>query len=97
MSYPMTSSMQRNRAMTEDRLTEDRLKFPEWQEPLRLAMLEQDPILLAEKTQIIESTLRERLHRLRAAAPGQDSDQSAEEQALIDALNIIRVLRNNVA
>ena len=41
--------MQRDNAMSEDQL-----KFPQWQEPLRLAILENDPVLLAEKTQKIE-------------------------------------------
>jgi len=91
MSYPAACTMQRDNAMSEDQL-----KFPQWQEPLRLAILENDPVLLAEKTQKIERMLRERLQQLRATDAEGGSDQRAEEQALIDALNVIRVLRNNV-
>jgi len=91
-SYPAASTMQRDSAMSNDQL-----KFPEWQEPLRLAILENDPVLLAEKTQKIELMLRERLQQLREMGPDDESKQPGEEQALIDALNVIRVLRNNVA
>jgi len=93
MAYLTTSSLQRERTMTEDEL-----KFPEWQEPLRQAILEHDPALLAEKTQKIERTIRERLQILRMKNTGCDSNQRAEEQALMDALNVIRIiLRNRVA
>ena len=92
MSYPAASSMQRDSTMTEDQL-----KFPQWQEPLRLAILEHDPVLAAEKTEHIERVLRERLGQLRATDAGGDASQLAEEQALVDALNVIRILRNNVA
>ena len=93
MPYLTTSSPQR-----EETMREDELKFPEWQEPLRQAILEQDSILLAEKTQKIELMIRERLQHLRAKNTGCDSDQRAEEQALMDALNVIRIiLRNRVA
>jgi len=92
MSYLAASSMHRDSTMTEDQL-----KFPQWQEPLRLAILELDPVLAAEKTQQIERTLRERLGQLRATDADGDATQLAEEQALIDALNVIRILRNNVA
>src|ERR1043166_2196820 len=56
MSYSITSSMRRERTMTEDEL-----KFPKWQEPLRQAILEHDPIRLVEKTEKVEATIRERL------------------------------------
>ena len=93
MAYLTTSSLQRERTMTEDEL-----KFPEWQEPLRQAILERDPALLAEKTQKIERTIRERLQLLRMKNTGCNSNQRAEEQALMDALNVIRIiLRNRVA
>lgn len=79
-------------------MTEGELKFPEWQEPLRQAILEQDLVLLAEKTQKIELMIRERLQQLRVKNTGGDSNQRAEEQALMDAMNVIRIiLRNRVA
>jgi len=78
-------------------MTEDQLQFPQWQEPLRLAILEHDPTLRAQIMQNIELMLRERLQQLRATEPGGDSSGRVEEQALIDALNVIRILRNNGA
>jgi hypothetical protein len=92
MSYLAASSMQRDSTMTEDQL-----KFPQWQEPLRLAILEHDPVVAAEKTEQIERMLRERLQHLRATDADRDASQRAEEQAIIDALNVIRILRNNLA
>jgi len=92
MSHLAASSRQRD-----GKMTEDQLKFPQWQEPLRQAILEHDPALAAEKTEQIERMLRERLGRLRATDADGDGSLLAEEQALIDALNVIRILRNNVA
>lgn len=93
MPYLTTSSLQR-----EGTMTEDELKFPEWQEPLRQAILEQDSILLAEKMQKIELMIRERLQHMRAKNAGCGFNQRAEEQALLDALNVIRIiLRSRVA
>jgi hypothetical protein len=79
-------------------MTEDELKFPKWQEPLRQAILEHDPIRLVEKTEKVEATIRERLLQLRMNNSDCDTNQLAEEQALMDALNVIRIiLRNRVA
>jgi hypothetical protein len=71
-------------------MTENELKFPEWQEPLREAILECDPKQLAEKTQKIEALIRERLQQLRTN--GEPASRSVEEQALLDALNVIRIV-----
>jgi len=76
-------------------MAENELKFPEWQEPLRDAILERDPQQLADKTQKIEALIRARLQQLRMAISG-DSESRTEEQALMDALNVIRiVLKDN--
>jgi hypothetical protein len=71
-------------------MTENELKFPEWQEPLREAILECDPKQLAEKTQKIEALIRERLQQLRTN--GEPASRSVEEPALLDALNVIRIV-----
>ena len=77
----------------ENGMTENELKFPEWQEPLREAILERDPKQLAEKTQKIETLIRERLQQLRADGhQAWNASRSAEEQALLDALNVIRIV-----
>jgi hypothetical protein len=73
-------------------MTENELKFPEWQEPLRDAILERDPQQLSEKTQKIEAFIRARLEQLRAADSARDSSSRAEEQALLDALSVIRIV-----
>src|SRR5262249_24962597 len=73
-------------------MTENELKFPEWQEPLREAILERDPKRLAEKTQTIEAQIRERLQQLRTDAETRNPSLTVEEQALLDALNVIRIV-----
>ena len=73
-------------------MTENELKFPEWQEPLREAILERDPKQLAEKTQKIETLIRERLQQLRTNGEARNANRSVEEQALLDALNVIRIV-----
>lgn len=71
-------------------MTENELKYPEWQEPLLEAILERDPKQLAEKTKKIETLIRERLQQLRTE--GEARNRSVEEQALIDALNVVRIV-----
>jgi hypothetical protein len=73
-------------------MTENGLKFPEWQEPLREAILERDPRQLAEKTQKIETLIRERLRQLRTDGVARHASRSVEEQALLDALDVIRIV-----
>jgi hypothetical protein len=73
-------------------MTESELKFPEWQEPLREAIVECDPKQLAEKTQKIETLIRERLQQLRTNGEARPASRSVEEQALLDALNVIRIV-----
>jgi hypothetical protein len=68
------------------------LKFPEWQEPLREAILERDPKQLAEMTQKLETLIRERLQQLRTNGEARNPNRSVEEQALLDALNVIRIV-----
>lgn len=72
-------------------MAENELKFPEWQEPLRDAILERDPQQLAYKTQKIEALIRARFHQL-GMAISVDSESRTEEQALMDALNVIRIV-----
>jgi len=73
-------------------MTENELKFPEWQEPLREAILERDSRQLAEKTQRIETLIRERLKQLRTNGETPNLNRRVEEQALLDALNVIRIV-----
>ena len=73
-------------------MTENELKFPEWQEPLREAILERDPNQLAERTNKIETQIRERLRQLRMDGEARDPNSRVEEQALLDALNVIRIV-----
>jgi len=57
------------------------LKYPEWQRPL------QDFIVFQNKRKLLESetAIRERLHGQRIS--------SDEREALIDALSVIRILK----
>ena len=57
------------------------LKYPEWQRPL------QDFIVFQNKRKLLESetAIRERLHGQRASFD--------EREALIDALSVIRILK----
>jgi uncharacterized alpha/beta hydrolase family protein len=68
-------------------MSEEELRFPEWQKPLQDLILEFDREKLAEKVKKVEALIIERDRQLRV------SDSHTDERvALSDALAIIRVL-----
>src|SRR5262245_16296181 len=93
--FSIDATMENRRPIQgEGAMTENELKFPEWQEPLRQAILERDPNQLAERTKKIEALIRERLQQLRT--DGEARNRSGEEQALVDALNVIRIVLKGI-
>ena len=71
-------------------MSDEQLKFPEWQVPLQDLILEFDSKKLGEKVQKVETVIFERQQQLY-----QGSDGRAEREALNDGLNIIRVIKRD--
>ena len=71
-------------------MSNEELKFPEWQVPLQDLILEFDHQKLAEKIQKVENLIFKRQQQLY-----QGSDAHAEREALNDGLNIIRVIKRD--
>lgn len=70
--------------------TEEDIRYPEWQEPFRKALLELDDDKLSARIIAAETAI---YNRLRALAG--DSDHADERQAMQDALSSLRVLKSN--
>ena len=68
-------------------MSQEELRFPEWQKPLQDLILEFDREKLAEKVKKVEALIIERDRQLRVSDSHTD-----ERMALSDALAIIRVL-----
>lgn len=71
-------------------MSNEELKFPEWQAPLQDLILEFDPKKLSKKIQKVETVIFERQQQLY-----QESDGHAERVALNDGLNIIRLIKRD--
>jgi hypothetical protein len=63
-------------------------KYPQWQVPLREAVLEFDVERLSIKVQTADKAIRDRLHELTS-----DTFDFQEQQALKDALATLEILR----
>jgi len=68
-------------------MSEEELRFPEWQKPLQDLILEFNREKLLEKVKKVEAMIIERDRQLAGSSGGQD-----ERMALGDAMSIIRVL-----
>ena len=68
-------------------MSEEELRFPEWQKPLQDLILEFDRERLLEKVKKVDAMITKRQHQLTLS-----SDGHVEREALSDALTIIRVL-----
>jgi hypothetical protein len=68
------------------------LRYPEWQKPYCDALLEPNPQKLAERVNEAERAILYRLQEIRIG-----SDNRMEAQAIEDALNGLRVLKNETA
>jgi len=64
------------------------LKYPNWQAPLREAVLEFDREKLAERIQKLKGLIFDRLE-----AMSSETDHQDERQALADAISTLRVLK----
>jgi hypothetical protein len=71
-------------------MDEQELKYPDWQIPLRDLFLEFDPEKLPGKIQKVETLIFERLNQL-----GLDGDGRSEKVALMDGLNILRMIKRD--
>ncbi len=68
------------------------LRYPEWQKPYHAALLEPNPQKLAQRVSEAERAILSRLQEIRIG-----SDNRMEAQAIEDALNGLRVLKNETA
>jgi inhibitor of KinA sporulation pathway (predicted exonuclease) len=71
-------------------MSEEQLRFPEWQGPLQDLILEFDRETMLAKVQEVEALIFERLRQLSAS-----SDGRVEHEALHDALNVLRILKRD--
>ena len=71
-------------------MSDEELKFPEWQARLQELILEFDREKLLEKIQSMEAVIFERLQRL-----GKGSDGHDEKVALSDALSLVRIVKRD--
>jgi hypothetical protein len=65
------------------------LRYPEWQKPYHDALLEPNPQKLVQRVNEAERAILSRLQEIRIG-----SDSRMEAQAIEDALNGLRVLKN---
>jgi hypothetical protein len=65
------------------------LRYPEWQKPYHDALLEPNPQKLVQRVNEAERAILSRLQEIRIG-----SDNRMEAQAIEDALNGLRVLKN---
>ncbi len=70
----------------------DDLKYPEWQEPFRQALLEANREKLNERLMVVEAEVLKRLYSI-----SEDPACVEERQAIRDALSTIRVLKRESA
>jgi hypothetical protein len=70
----------------------DGLQYPEWQSAVQEALLEFRADSLQEKIAVAEAAISSRLQQLALL-----SDSKAEQQAIQDALNLLRVLKERRA
>ncbi|MGA7916658.1 MAG: hypothetical protein WCA00_15600 [Candidatus Acidiferrales bacterium] len=71
-------------------MTDEVMKFPEWQAPLRALDQESDPDKLFEKVQHVEILILERLQVLFRGSDGRN-----EREALSGALHTLRVIKRD--
>jgi hypothetical protein len=71
-------------------MSDSELRYPEWQVPLREVILEFDREKLRERIQKVETLIFERLQQL-----SQENDGRTEQEAINDALSILRVIKRD--
>ena len=74
--------------LSNERKTDEGIRYPEWQEPYQQALLEPDEEQLSARVAAAEMAIS---NRLRALAG--NSNHHAERQAIEDALASLRVLK----
>jgi hypothetical protein len=71
-------------------MSDEELKFPEWQAPLQELILEFDREKWLEKLRSMEAVIFERLQQLGKGRDGRD-----EQVALRDALSVMRIIKQD--
>lgn len=71
-------------------MSEEELKFPEWQAPLQELFIEFDRDRLIEKVQKVEALIFERLQR-----PPRSKDDRNERESLDQAVFILRMIKRD--
>jgi hypothetical protein len=74
--------------MPDETVPEFRLLYPEWQVEYTKALLELDPIKLPDRLSAAETAISKRVLALVG-----DTNHQQEQQAIQDALNTLRVLK----
>jgi hypothetical protein len=74
--------------LSENKQTDERIPYPEWQEPFRQALLELDENRLSERVAAAEAAISNRLEVIE-----DDPLQQAERNAITDALSSLRILK----
>jgi hypothetical protein len=69
-------------------MSQEELKFPEWQGPLQDVILEFDRERMLQKVQDVEALIFERLRQLSVT-----TGSRVEHDALNDALSVLRILK----
>jgi len=67
------------------------LKYPQWQKPLKAALIEVDPRELNAKVQVAEMAISSRMQQLESASVSKD-----ELCALAEGLSAIRVMKKDL-
>lgn len=73
-----------------DTMSEEDLKFPQWQAPLQELILESDREKLPDKLQKVETAIVERLQQLQ-----REGDNHVEKEAINNALSLLRVIKRD--
>jgi hypothetical protein len=76
--------------LSNERKTDEGIRYPEWQEPYQQAVLELDQKKLSERIAAAETAISNRVRTIAGS-----SNHYAERQAIDDALSSLRVLKRN--
>ena len=71
-------------------MSDGKLKYPKWQAPLQEVIFEPDRKKLGDKIQKLEVLILERVLQLQL-----ESDGDSEQEAINDALSILRALKRD--
>jgi hypothetical protein len=79
--------------MTQQHSSPPNLHYPAWQRDYEASLREHDPKKLLERVHSAEAAIFNRLQQL--AQNSEAADHKAEQQAIADALNVLRLLKRD--